>query len=117
MSVWTQLGVGGIFVILVLRMVFEFVRERKNANGGGPAWAKVLIHQIDTALNVQTLMSREIRDLHDWHAPEGGEQTWKNTHMLRLVEQNNVLLAESHALLKEHHLLMKRLMPVLEKLV
>lgn len=101
-SVWTQLGVGGIFVILVLRMVFEFVKNRKNGNGA-PHWA--------------TAMALQVRDLHEWHAPEGGEQTWKNTHMLRLVEANNALLAESHALLKEHHLLMKRLMPILEKLV
>jgi len=100
-SIWTQLGVGGIFVLLTLRMVFEFVKNRKNGNGG-PIWA--------------TRMALQILDLHDWHAPEGGEQTWKNTHMLRLVEANNVLLAESHALLKEHHLLMKRLMPILEKM-
>ena len=100
-SIWTQLGVGGIFVLLVLRMVFEFVKNRKNSNGL-PVWA--------------AKMSLQILDLHEWHAPEGGEQTWKNNHMLKLVEANNVLLAESHALLKEHHILMKRLIPLLEKM-
>jgi hypothetical protein len=31
----TQLGVGGIFAVLVIRMVLDFLSKRKESNGGG----------------------------------------------------------------------------------
>lgn len=45
----TQLGVGGIFAVLVLRQVFDFVGKRKNG-----------------ACDLHKL-SREVADLHKWH--------------------------------------------------
>ena len=93
---WTQLGVGGIFCILILRMVFEFVKD-KRGNGGS--------------------VFSMVKDLHQWHAPDdAGEQTWKNSRMLKLMESYQELQREHHALMREHHTLMKRLLPTLEKL-
>ena len=93
---WTQLGVGGIFCLLILRMVFDFVKDRRG-NGG-------------------SLFSM-LKDLHRWHAPDdAGEQTWKNSRMLKLMESYQELQREHHALMREHHTLMKRLLPTLEKL-
>ncbi len=93
---WTQLGVGGIFCLLILRMVFDFVKERRG-NGGS--------------------VFSMVKDLHQWHAPDDhGEQTWKNSRMLKLMEDHNKLQIEHHALMREHHGLMRRLIPTLEKL-
>lgn len=90
-SVWTQLGVGGIFVILVLRMVFDFLE--KNRGGGG-----------------RTAIFDMIKDLHRWHAPDDhGEQTWKNTRMIKLMEDHAELL-------RDHHILLKQLLPILQKM-
>ena len=99
-SIWAQLGVGGIFAILSLRLVFDFVKERRG-NGIGDLRS----------------MFTMIKDLHQWHEPDDqGEQTWKNSRMIKLMEDNNELQREHHALMREHHTLMKRLLPALEKL-
>ena len=93
---WTNLGVGGIFCLLILRMVFDFVKD-KRGNGSG--------------------LFSMVKDLHRWHAPDDqGEQTWKNSRMLKLMEANLELQREHHVLMREHHSLMKRLLPTLEKL-
>lgn len=110
-SVWAQLGVGGIFAILILRLVFDFVKDRKGNGFITPGWAK-------DAMTRQAKMVVMLDDLHQWHKPDDhGEQTWKNSRMLKLMEDNNELQREHHVLMREHHSLMKRLLPTLEKLV
>ena len=56
----TGLGAAGIFILLVLKFVFDFLGRR---NGHGP----------NAAADRQ-----QLQDLHDWHAPDqSGRQTWK----------------------------------------
>ena len=77
MDVFTQLGVGGIFVILVLREVFGFLeKKRSNGNGTSPSAADVL-----AAANLKKTIyeiSRQMDDLYEWHrvADEDGVKVW-----------------------------------------
>lgn len=62
-----QLGVGGIFAILILKTVFDFLTkkkdEKKNGNGNGLSTVKVAL---------------QIKDLWDWHniSDEDGVKLW-----------------------------------------
>ncbi len=106
-----QLGVGGILTVLILRTVFDFLERykgRMGGNGNTPAWSKTLIKQIEMALTVQAEMKKQITDLYQWHKPDdGGEQSWKNTRMIKLMEDTNELM-------REHHAVLRQLLPVME---
>ncbi len=78
-SMLTQLGVGGIFAVLVIRQVLDFVDKHKSRNGNSVAKMERLIQQTS--------------DLHRWHSPDdSGEQSWKNTRMIKALENNNRVL-------------------------
>jgi hypothetical protein len=57
----TQLGVGGIFVVLVLREVFTFVSKKRNGTG------------VD-----MLLVAKQVAELHRWHdrEDEEGVKVW-----------------------------------------
>jgi hypothetical protein len=58
----TQVGVGGIFAILVIREVFNFLQKRKTPNGDNG----VQFHrELDTKVNEIKSLTRE---LHKWHS-------------------------------------------------
>lgn len=84
-SALLQLGVGGIFAILIIREVLSFLKTR-NGKGDGARHIEELIGA----------MARETSDLHNWHMPDDrGEQTWKNAQLreaiqdMKTVVQNN----------------------------
>lgn len=63
-----QLGVGGIFACLVIKMVLDFLAKKKDVE--------------------KDSQYRMIKDLWEWHKPDQqGEQTWKNKHMIESVER------------------------------
>lgn len=88
-------GVG----ILALFILYLFLKEimipfmnRKQASGSPPG-------------SIYSML----KDLHIWHSPDGkGEQSWKGTHIARimedlkeLVQQQNVLVRDNNALTRE----------------
>jgi len=70
----TQLGVGGIFVVLVLSKVADIIQATRERNGkpngkGRPS---------TPCINALGKMSGEVHELYTWHAPNSdGRQTWK----------------------------------------
>ncbi len=80
----TELGVGGIFIVLVLREVFGFISRR---NGG----------------NEQTF-SKKVHDLWVWHAPDAdGEQTWKGKQLYRVLTSLDDSIKENTKAVNEGH--------------
>jgi hypothetical protein len=65
-----QVGVAGILIVLVLRMVFDFLKAKKeDGKGNGKVEAKVAV-----MLRKMEAMEKKIEDLHLWHAktdPDG----------------------------------------------
>lgn len=96
-SLVTQLGVGGIFVILVLRLVFDFINKQKN--------------------NGTNKMVSQVSQLHKWHEPDQeGEQSWKNKQLIEVVKEiKNESLRGTKAI-ENNTRLIERLMPVLNKI-
>lgn len=99
-SIPLQVGVGGIFAILVLKEVFNFITKQKEKNGGGLG-----------------KMQGEMATLYKWHEPDAeGEQTWKNKQMIVLlteIKQENV---RSTKALENSNRVMERLLPILSRL-
>lgn len=91
-----EFGIGGILVVQVLRIVLiDFLGKGQGTSSKRPGWVNELTARLD-GLNVelQVLDKRlaviEVmdKDLHAWHAPnEEGEQNWKNTKMLKLLDK------------------------------
>ena len=80
----TELGVGGIFVVLVLREVFGFI-NRKNGNG-------------------EQSLSKKIHDLWWWHAPDAdGEQTWKGKQLYRVLTSLDDSIKDNTKAVNEGH--------------
>lgn len=64
---WLQLGVGGIFALMVIREFVGFATKmRPGSRTNGQA--------------------RMVEDLHRWHAPDQrGQQMWKNALLMDVV--------------------------------
>lgn len=60
---WTQIGVNGIFALLLVKMCFDFMAQRRTRQNGFAAinWAKLV---------------QEISDLHNWHAKTDNDGTF-----------------------------------------
>jgi len=67
MDVLTQLGIGGIFAILILREVFNYLGKKSTS---GPATA--------CAIGDNTKAARQIERLYEWHDKEDqdGVKVW-----------------------------------------
>lgn len=76
-----DVGVTGIFIILVIREVFTFVsRNKPNGTNG---------------------MAQKIRDLHEWHAPsDAGVQEWKNPAIHDLLERLSEAMSQQTQILE-----------------
>ncbi len=81
MEDFTQLGVGGIFVVLVLDRVFKFINGRQTSGAG----------DADSGLGIKGAdVRRKVHELHEWHdhdeMGEGatpGEKVWWGTALRR----------------------------------
>ncbi len=113
-----QLGVGGIFAILILRLVFDFIDRREmkrqsNGNGVAPSWAREPTKTVGT-------MAIRVRDLHDWHKPENGEQTWKNKQMVEMLHDLKEMIegcsVRSTEAINNNNQLLERIIPILMEL-
>lgn len=81
-----QIGVGGMFALLVIREVLG-VWSRRNGRNSDAALTSALNRIVDRLSAMENLcrdthnISRETRD---WHAPDaGGTQSWKGAEQLR----------------------------------
>lgn len=91
-SALTQLGVGGIFAILVLKQVFEFIDKRKQ-NGNGSKSAPCQLREPGR-------VEGQLDELHRWHRPDSsGRQSWKNGDLIEAVhEMQRTLSVQTEAL-------------------
>jgi len=66
----SQLGVGGVFAVFIIREVFNLLDKRKTANGS--------IEPDDSIKKTIYQISKQIDDLHDWHkvTDEDGVKVW-----------------------------------------
>ena len=81
---YIEIGVGGIFALLVIRTVLVDFLGRGQKR---PEWVQELLIKMDLLDKRLGELQVESRDLHRWHAPNAeGEQTWKGTHMTRVLE-------------------------------
>ncbi len=81
---YIEIGVGGIFALLVIRTVLVDFLGRGQKR---PEWVQELLIKMDLLDKRLGELQVESRDLHRWHAPNAeGEQTWKGTHMSRILE-------------------------------
>lgn len=92
-----ELGVGGIFALLVIRTVLiDFLGRGQRR----PEWVEEMTIKLD-AISVQLgELQVESKDLHRWHSPNAeGEQTWKGTHMSRVLDNiERALIANTKAI-------------------
>ena len=88
MEAFSQLGIGGIFAILVIREVMTFLKTR-NENGA--------------AVNDGGQVFRMVKDMHEWHKPDqNGEQSWKGHRLAEAIERNTTV--------------MEKLVPILDRI-
>lgn len=107
-----QLGVGGVFVVMVLRLVFEFLKSRKN--GGGEANLELLT-DVKDLLTGQQEQLREIRarvdglqdhvyDMYRWHDVNDpsfpGSKLWWGVGVAELLRRQADVLQALKALLE-----------------
>ena len=60
---------------------------------------------------------RHLDDLHTWHAPDSdGEQSWKNKHMIELLNRIAEIVDRQTAVMDRHAAVMDRLVPILQRL-
>lgn len=108
-SIPLELGVGGIFAVLVISMVFKFLEKRKNGSNENTQTQDIL----DVAYEIKSLIvdiKTKIDILHEWHSPDtNGEQTWKNKHMMELLKDLKTSVDANTQVLS-------RLLPLLERL-
>lgn len=115
-SVWTQLGVGGIFVILVLKEVFTFIEKQKlRRNSSSPIILPAdVLRQLnklqDTCVDTSSLMGH----VYEWLKPNAdGEQIWKNKQMIELLAEFKVEVARGNKAIENNNRLLERIIPVL----
>lgn len=73
----TGLGVGGIFVILVLKVITELITKLRG-NGAQKTVASMVADLYSSHRNT----AGQIVDLHEWHKPQGGKQSWMGSDEL-----------------------------------
>jgi|15BtaG_2_1085339.scaffolds.fasta_scaffold24449_2 hypothetical protein len=92
----TQIGVGGVFAIFILREVFTFLKSRKEA---ATLEGKVdkLVDQVDSFEQVRS----QIRDLHVWHnvTDTDGSKIWyvKSSLTEAMTELSKNIAAQTSA--------------------
>lgn len=118
-----QLGVGGIFAIMILRLVFDFIdrREIKRINGSPsipPTWAVEALTLVKRAVDKMAVMGRLVEDLHDWHKPENGVQEWKNKAMVDLMREFKEAMEHaserSTKAIENNNALIERMIPIVQ---
>ena len=107
----TQIGVGGIFCVLVLRSVFDFLSRKKNCvQPGMSALCQLHSEQAREVSNHLANIARQTNEMYRWHAPDSnGEQIWKNKHMGKMVAEMKKSVDNNTAVLS-------RLIPLLERI-
>ena len=92
-----QLGVGGIFAILIIRMVFDFL-NRKNGSGNTKVFDKRMT-KVETDVDEIKDCVHKIHDMHDvknadgvpvWYIPQSLVQTQKE------VQETNLKIQETN---------------------
>lgn len=75
-----EVGVAGTLVLLILRSVFDFLKERKTTQ------PYHVLEKIKSMEKIQAGVAKQIRDLYDWHAvtDEDGVKVW---YVRRSLEQ------------------------------
>lgn len=78
----TALGAAGIFIVLVLRMLLDFLGKQKRAKEQHPVDVLDVLERLaktmDSQARLMTKMASQMSDLHRWHAPnDQGKQPWK----------------------------------------
>ncbi len=107
----TQIGIGGIFCILVLRTVFDFLSRKRNCvQPGMTALCQLHAEQVKTVADSVGEIARQTSEMYRWHSPDSdGEQTWKNKHMVEMVAEMKKSVDNNTAVLN-------RLLPILGRL-
>ena len=92
MEALTQLGVGGIFAVLVIRSVLDFLAKREATKNGG-ARGTTSTHGMMATQQLNDLV-RQVRELHEWHAKEDddGVKVW---YVRKSLEQSIARLADA----------------------
>ena len=78
----TSLGAAGIFIVMVLRMVLEFLGKGLGKPSARDAEVLQILGQLaqtaDSQARMMTKMASQMSDLHRWYAPnDAGKQAWK----------------------------------------
>ncbi len=82
-----QLTAGGIFVVLILRQVFDFIQSRKEPESMDGISVAERREFISAIIRKLVRIEDQVHELHVWHAPNAdGEQNWKNTRMISVLE-------------------------------
>ena len=90
-STFLQIGVGGIFSLMVIREVLTFVKEKKNGGEG-------LLEKISALISVMAIQQK---DLHEWHKPDPtGKQNWKNAELAEAIDRNTEVIKELMKMLR-----------------
>ena len=124
-DLFLQVSAGGIFAVLVIRMVFDFVGKR---NGGSnlagkincpisdPQQAAEVREQMGRNHTVQHRMATQVNELHAWHSSDQGkaeemyrwhepdatgEQPWRGRGLTKILESMDAGLQENTTVLRE----------------
>lgn len=94
--IWSQLGVGGVLAIVIIRDILKFLQDKKTANE---------VNETTKKLDSIMLM---MKDLYKWHSKEDGDgiKLWYNNV---LVKEVNKLIGVVEMLQKDHHEVIKTL--------
>lgn len=113
-----QLGIGGIFVIMVLREVAN-VLEKAKAKRNGPIVPVIpdgVLKQMNLNHATCITISHQVAELHEWHKPSpDGEQSWKNRQMIDLLTEFRVEVARGNKALENNNRLIDRLLPLMAR--
>jgi hypothetical protein len=97
----TQLGVGGIFALLIVGKVLDFV-ERRRKNGSGDQFKKQIADLHKTWAQPNNPVQAHIGDLWQWHKPtDEGTQEWKNPRLAEAMESLSVIIAEQTTVMRK----------------
>jgi len=96
MEAFSQLGIGGIFAILVIREVMTFLKTKNETKAPESGVLSICKDTLEKILRMQ-------KDLHEWHKPDqNGEQSWKGHRLAEAIERNTTV--------------MEKLVPILDRI-